>query len=381
MPATVQERPLSVATDCSGMETPIMALQNLGVEVNHVFSCDVNKHAKATIMANYPPKIFFDDLTQRDNAKAPAADLYVAGFPCQPFSTAGLQQGFSDARGRGEIFWHVRDYLEQKKPKVFVLENVSGLVKIKGGEYYRAILEALDALNAYNIYSRIMDTKEHGIPHSRRRIYFVGISKRHDDGSFSFPESVARPSIELFLDPPCKKQTVAGNLPPIRSKTAYINVRRALKELAASGCKPLKVPYVVDCDSSGDRMKWMKEASPCITCSRAAGHWVTSRGRRLTKDEMMRLQGMRPERFKKAVPERQLGIQIGNAMSVNVLERLFVRALPAAGLVAHNRLIDRWASGKPPATLMPAGVRKHKPQQSKRAATQNSSSPRKRART
>merc|ERR1712008_214719 len=134
---------------------PVMALQNLGLEVNHVFSCDVNKHAKATIMANFPPKIFFDDLTKRDNTKAPTADLYVAGFPCQPFSTAGLQQGFSDARGRGEIFWHVRDYLEQKKPRVFVLENVSGLVKIKGGEYYRAILEALDALNTYNVYSRI----------------------------------------------------------------------------------------------------------------------------------------------------------------------------------------------------------------------------------
>merc|ERR1719461_2621487 len=75
-------------------------------------------------MANYPPKIFFDDLTKRDNSKAPAADLYVAGFPCQPFSTAGLQQGFSDVRGRGEIFWHVRDYLEQKKPRMFMLEGV-----------------------------------------------------------------------------------------------------------------------------------------------------------------------------------------------------------------------------------------------------------------
>merc|ERR1719219_2174593 len=107
-------------------------------------------------MANYPPKIFFDDLTKRDNTKAPSADLYVAGFPCQPFSTAGLQQGFADARGRGEIFWHVRDYLEQKKPRVFVLENVSGLVKIKGGEYYRSILEALDALKMYNVYSKIM---------------------------------------------------------------------------------------------------------------------------------------------------------------------------------------------------------------------------------
>jgi len=192
---------------------------------------------------------------------------------------------------------------------------------------------------------------------------------------------VARPSIELFLDPPGEKQTAEGNLPPIQSNTAYTNVRRALKELSAAGCNPLKVPYVVDCDSSGDRMKWMKETSPCITCSRAAGHWVTSRGRRLTKNEMMRLQGMRPNKFQKAVSERQLGIQIGNAMSVNVLERLFVRALPAAGLVSHNTLIDHWVLGKPPATLMPDGARKHQPQQSKRMAAQQSSSPQKRART
>merc|ERR1719331_1306626 len=332
-------------------------------------------------MANYPPKIFFDDLTKRDNSKAPAADLYVAGFPCQPFSTAGLQQGFSDVRGRGEIFWHVRDYLEQKKPRMFMLENVSGLVKIRGGEYYRSILKALNALKMYNIYSKIMDTKEHGIPHSRRRIYFIGISKRHDDGSFTWPEPVARPSIELFLDPRGKKQSAEGNLPPPSNKTAYTNVRRALKELSAAGCKPLEVPYVVDCDSSPYRMKWMKEASPCITCSRAAGQWVTSRGRRLTKDEMMRLQGMRPDNFRIAVSDRQLGIQIGNAMSVNVLERLFVRALPAAGLVAHNTLIDHWEDGKQPARMTLAGARKHKPQQSKRVAVESSGSSTKRART
>jgi len=343
--------------------------------------CDVNKNAKATIMANFPPKIFFDDLTKRDNTKAPTADLYVAGFPCQPFSTAGLKQGFSDARGRGEIFWHVRDYLEQKKPRVFMLENVSGLVKINGGEYYRAIIESLDALNTYNIYSKIMDTKEHGIPHNRPRVYFVGINKRHDDGSFNFPEPVARPSIELFLDPPSKKQTAKGHLPPIRQGTAYTNVRRALKVLSATGCKPLKVPYVVDCDSSPSRMKWMQDASPCITCSRAAGHWVTSRGRRFTKDEMMRLQGMRPNKFKKVVSDNQLGIQVGNAMSVNVLERLFVRALPAAGLVAHGTLIDHWACGKPPAALTPAGARKHQPKQSKRMAKLHCSGPQKRART
>ena len=147
-------------------------------------------------------------------------------------------------------------------------------------------------------------------------------------------------------------------------------MRRALKELSASGCDPFKIPYVVDCDSSGYRMKWLKEVSPCITCSRGAGHWVTSRGRRLTKGEMMRLQGMKPEKFKVAVSQAQLGKQIGNAMSVNVLERLFVCALPAAGLVAHDALKDRWACGKTPADRMAARCRK-------RGAAQCSKDPRK----
>merc|ERR1719323_711630 len=99
-------------------------------------------------------------------------------------------------------------------------------------------------------------------------------------------------------------------------------------------------------------MIYVKDVTPCFTCSRGAGHWVTSRQRRTTKAEMMRLQGMCPETFKVAVSPTRLGIQIGNAMSANVLERLFARALPAAGLVPHGSLKDRWGSDKPPASLV-----------------------------
>mmetsp|Transcript_56204 Transcript_56204/g.174295 ORF Transcript_56204/g.174295 Transcript_56204/m.174295 type:complete len:372 (-) Transcript_56204:113-1228(-) len=343
-------RPISIATDCSGMETPVMALKNLGVAIDHVSSCDVNPHVKKTIMANFPPKVFFDDLTMRDNAAAPKADVYVAGFPCQPFSMAGLQQGFGDARGRGEIFWHVHDYIEKTRPKVFVLENVSGLIKINHGEYFRAIVLALEELGCYNIYHQLLDTKEHGVPQSRRRIYFVGIKRSCDDGTFKFPEPVERPSIELFLEPR-KARPSKTDLPPQRSGTARRNVLKVLKDISLKGYDPLKVPFLVDIDSSTYRMNYARDVSPCLTCSRGAGHWITNRGRRLTKDEMLRLQGMNPATFKKAVSDTQLGKQIGNAMSVNVLERLFVRALPAAGLAAHGSLVDRWQGGKPPAAL------------------------------
>mmetsp|Transcript_56206 Transcript_56206/g.174307 ORF Transcript_56206/g.174307 Transcript_56206/m.174307 type:complete len:121 (-) Transcript_56206:526-888(-) len=98
-------------------------------------------------------------------------------------------------------------------------------------------------------------------------------------------------------------------------------------------------------------MNYNKDIAPCLTCSRGQGHWITNRGRRLTKDEMMRLQGIDPASFKTVVSETQLGRQIGNAMSVNVLERIFVKALPAAGLAAHGSLTDRWQNRKPPAAF------------------------------
>lgn len=352
------------------METPALALKNLGVPVDHLFACDVNKHAKSTILANFPPKVWYDDLTTRDNTSAAKADLYVAGFPCQPFSTAGKQQGFADKLGRGTIFFKVRSYIEAQVPKVFVLENVSGLVKINGGNYFSAILESLRALGTHNVYHQILDTKENGIPQSRRRIYIIGIEKSCDNGTFEYPRPVARPSIEKFLDP-CKRKPTMTDLPPTSAGTAHANVMTALQEIKAKGFDPLREPWIVDCDSSAPRMKYMKDLTPCMTCSRAAGHWVTNRGRRMSKNEMLRLQGMKTpeEGFVVAVSDAQLGKQIGNAMSCNVLERLFVKLLPAAGLVPHSRLIDRWEESSAPST--PTG---------KRTSPSRSSSPIKRKR-
>jgi len=348
MPAAKGAKVVSLATDCSGMETPLMALRNLGIEVNHLFSCDVNKHVKETIMANFPPKVWYDDLTTRDNSAAKKADIYVAGFPCQPFSTAGLQQGFGDKKGRGTVFFKVREYIEEAQPRVFVLENVSGLVKIQGGKYFKDILESLEELGNYNIHHQMLDTKEHGVPQSRRRIYFIGIKKTIDRKTFEFPEPVKRPSIEKFLDRK-KGKVDATMLPPESQGTARANVIKAIKELQEKGHDPFNEPWIIDCDSSEPRMKYIKDFSPCLTCSRGAGHWITNRGRRMNKTEMMRLQAMMTpaQGFKVAVSEHQLGRQIGNAMSVNVLERLFARLLPAARLSEPDSLVDRWDTEAP----------------------------------
>merc|ERR1711865_881686 len=139
--------------------------------------------------------------------------------------------------------------------------------------------------------------------------------------------------------------------PPKSQGTAGFNVKKALQDLKRQGLDPAKEAFIVDCDSSPGRSVVTRGYSPCITCSRGGGHWLTNRGRRMLKTEMMRLQGMDPTNFTVAVSENRLGHQLGNTMSVCVLERLFTRLLPAAKLV-RGTIKDRWASGQALKKLM-----------------------------
>ena len=120
--ASDKHRTITIGTDCSGMEAPIQALRNLQVPYEHIFSCDNDPHVQETISANFAPRVLYDDVTERDNTAVRSVDVYVAGFPCQPFSVAGKQQGFNDSQGRGVIFWNILQYIEVRRPKIFILE-------------------------------------------------------------------------------------------------------------------------------------------------------------------------------------------------------------------------------------------------------------------
>ena len=157
-----------------------------------MFACDNDKEVKKSIQANHSPEVFYPDIQGRDVVSVPYVDLYVAGFPCQPFSSMGKQQGFEDPCGI--IFFDILKYIETKLPKVFVLENVKGLVKLNNGKDLNRILKLLrrvrlrDHSRAYVIKHQIIDTKEQGIPQSRPRWYCVGIRKDCSEAdSFTFP--------------------------------------------------------------------------------------------------------------------------------------------------------------------------------------------------
>jgi len=344
MPAALT-RPLKIGTDCSGMETPVMALKKLKVPYEHCFSCDIDKHVKTQILKNFPPKVWFDDLMTRDNslASTPGVDLYLAGFPCQPFSAAGLQKGFKDKRGM--VFYGCADYIDTKRPRAFVLENVKRLMTHDKGNTFKQVMHTLKGIGegAYEVQCQLLNSQEHGVPQSRPRIYIVGIRKDCKRGEFVYPEPLPMVSIEGFLDPVKRKPTMEDkDLPPKSSGTAYRNALRVLRQKTKAGCNPLKTTYVVDVDASEEFCGVMKSRTMCMTKSRSKGFWLTSRGRRMNVDEMLRCQGMERS-FKQVVSDRAMGAQVGNAMGQNILERLFVNLLPVAGLVSKEQpLHDRW---------------------------------------
>merc|ERR1719401_865309 len=134
-------------------------------------------------------------------------------------------------------------------------------------------------------------------------------------------------------------------MPSITNKTRHSCVMDALEYLTRKGDKPLTNTFVVDCQASIGYRSVMRDQSICLTRARYLGYWLTNRARLMTRDEMLHLQGME-RNFKQVVSNSVLGKLIGNAMSQNVLERLLIRLLPAAGLISKGRmskLKDRWA--------------------------------------
>jgi DNA (cytosine-5)-methyltransferase 1 len=328
MVALTSGSPLLVATDCSGLGSPVLVLQRMGLPYRHIWASDPEKACRTTLRHHCAPEMLYRSIYDRPDEGLQQPDLYIVGFPCQTFSGAGLRLGFAGAGGN--IFFKVLETIRLTRPKAFLLENVEGLRFTDQGRCLESIVESLLLLGSYNIYWQVLNTKDHGIPHNRARVFFVGILRGNDNGSFSFPIPSPNVDIRQFLDRRQGRPSFA-DLPPASSITARGNVLEFLNRIEASGIDPFYEPWVIDCDGSPGFTKAFPGVSPCITRARHRGHWLTSMGRRMTLQEALRLQGF-DDCFENPVSERQLRMMLGNAMSLNVLERIFCSLLPAAGL-------------------------------------------------
>jgi len=283
-----------VGTDCSGIEAPIQALRQLQVPHHHAFSSDIDPYVIQSIKANYDPLVIYDDITNRDIRDVPDIDIYVAGFPCQPFSTAGNREGFKDKRGN--VFWSCLEVIITKQPKYFILENVKALTWHDNGRTWKIIWDSLQ-IDGYTVKWKVLNTKDYGVPQNRERIFIVG--KR--GGDFNWPEPTEMDDIKDYIDhtdTTYKKWNRKTSLANIRADSVFIDV-----DFLHYTNYPMA-----------------NKVSPCVL-ARPSSLWCVPYHRYATCREMFNLQGF--GEFKQVISNSQMKKQIGNSMSVNVLTAIF----------------------------------------------------------
>lgn len=165
-------------------------MQNVGGKC--VFSSEWDENAQKTYRANFGETPFGDiSLKETQNYIPKDFDVLCAGFPCQPFSIAGHQKGFSDTRGT--LFFDIEQIVEKHKPKVVFLENVKNFVSHDKGRTFQVIKEILEKKLGYKIFTQVINSMTHAnIPQNRERIFIVAFDPKQVKNytAFKFPRSI-----------------------------------------------------------------------------------------------------------------------------------------------------------------------------------------------
>lgn len=165
-----------------------LAFELAGAEC--VYTCEIDKAAMVTYKTNFEVKEneFAPDITKIKNKALPKHTIMIAGFPCQPYSIAGLRKGLADERG--QVFNDLLRLIKQSKPEVFLLENVKGIRTHEQGATFEYILERLKKLG-YTVTHQTLNTATHSnIPQNRERVFIVGFRDSKVATKFTFPTEV-----------------------------------------------------------------------------------------------------------------------------------------------------------------------------------------------
>jgi DNA (cytosine-5)-methyltransferase 1 len=324
-----------------------IAFERAGCEC--VFSSDWNKHAQETYAANFG-EMPHGDIHSIAVAEIPRHDILCAGFPCQPFSIAGVSKklslgrkhGFED-KEQGNLFFEIANILEFHQPGAFVLENVKNLKNHDGGRTFEIIYNTLTEALGYTVYHKIIDARS-VVPQHRERIFLVGFK---DWRQFEFPEFPADgPKLSSILDSnPLNKYTLTDHL------WNYLQTYAAKHKAAGNG---FGFGLVTGSDVARTlSARYHKDGSEILISQGSSKN-----PRRLTPRECAKLMGY-PKDFKIPVSDTQAYRQFGNSVVVPVVERI---AKSVVETLNHS------TNHKPNLTLVcqekaqaPAILRKEKP--------------------
>lgn len=181
-------RKIKIATLFSGIGAIEYAFKRLNLNTEIIFASDIDKFVKQSYFENY--KIsednWYNDVHNIDGSKYKnKIDVLVGGSPCQSFSMVGKRKGFEDTRGT--LFYEFARVVKESQPKVFIYENVKGLVSHDKGNTFETIKATFNQLG-YRYFYQVMNAKDYGIPQHRERIFVIGFKDKKVN--FAFPESI-----------------------------------------------------------------------------------------------------------------------------------------------------------------------------------------------
>lgn len=270
-----------------------------------VFSSEIDKYSQQTYEANFN-HLPSGDITKIDEKDIPSHDLLLGGFPCQAFSNAGLRKGFEDTRGT--LFFDIARILNYHKPKVFLLENVKGLLNHDNKKTYTTIIKTLKSLG-YEIFAKVLNSKDFGLPQSRQRIFIVGIMGAAIN-SFDFPEPPYEKTClgDILENNPDQKFTISDKIWGSHKKRKI----KAREKGNGFGYSLFNKDSIYTNTISA---RYYKDGSEILI------EQSNKNPRMLTPSEASQLQGF-PLDFNIPVSNGQAYKQFGNAVSVNVVRAL-----------------------------------------------------------
>lgn len=335
--------------------------------------CEIDKYADQSYRALFDTKgeWFREDVREADPDEMPDFDLLCGGFPCQSFSIAGHRGGFADPRGT--LFFEIARLTAAKRPAYLLLENVPGLLNHDRGRTFAAILHTLDGLG-YGVEWQVLNSKDFGVPQSRKRVYLVGYLDEKCRGKIlPFTETAGTPLKQIRPGAQgeriystegvsCTLTSQAGGM---GGKTGLYCTGVPIKENTKKGYKMAypgdsvdlayptlntrrgrvgrKIAHTITTGSSQGTLccvdlneePALTDYARCLTAKQnggirnhkreASGVWDGCRIRRLTPRECLRLQGWTDDRIDLVLPlqsDAQLYKQAGNGVTVNVVEAI-----------------------------------------------------------
>lgn len=176
-----------LGTVFSGIGAIEHAFQRLKLKHKIVFAGDIEENCRKSYFANYDiaPEDWFTDVREFDARKYKGkVDFIVGGAPCQAFSMVGKRLGFEDARGT--LFYEFARIIKETEPKVFLFENVKGMLNHDNGRTWQVIHDIFEELG-YDVHFRVLNSRDYGIPQNRERLFCLGFKKPTE---FKFPAPI-----------------------------------------------------------------------------------------------------------------------------------------------------------------------------------------------